>query len=442
MPKAKEIGLKEIPIESIDPGDRYREEYGDINMLAESLRDMGIIQPIAVSTTDEPGRYLLLAGGRRLQAARVLKWTSIPARIYQGPLTELEVREIELEENIQRKDMTWAEVCRLRVQIHELKQQLYGEAEGGVRTDLGQEKKGWSLRDTAKLLGASVGSVATDIKLGKALEERPDLFSGCKTKQDAQKLLAKIAKRAEYVAIAPSVKLTEARLRELADSYILQDFFEGVKRVPEESIDLVEVDPPYGINLREKREVDSPELQAYNEISADEYPEFLARLFRECYRVMAKDSWLICWFAQEPWFETVYQSIKNAGFTVSRMVGVWVKPTGQALNPRFYLPNAVEMFFYARKGNPRIEIQRGTNTFEYTTVSNDKRIHPTERPIELMKDLLKTFARPGARIMVPFAGSGVTLAAAHQLGMTAFGFDLTKAYKDSFIVKLHKGDWQ
>ena len=87
-------------IADIVMGTRIREEMGDLTGLADSLAKYGLIHPVVV---DEEGR--LIAGGRRLEAAKRLGWTEIEVRIL-GDLSEIERRYIELEENVRRKDLT------------------------------------------------------------------------------------------------------------------------------------------------------------------------------------------------------------------------------------------------------------------------------------------------------------------------------------------------
>jgi site-specific DNA-methyltransferase (adenine-specific) len=152
---------------------------------------------------------------------------------------------------------------------------------------------------------------------------------------------------------------------------------------------------------------------------------------------MADHSWLICWFAPEPWFEIVYQELLKAGFTTSRMCGIWTKSYGQTKRPETKLANAYEMFFYARKGNPVLNKQGRINIFDFPPVPAQKKTHPTERPVELMKEVYDTFAFPGSRVLIPFLGSGNGLIAAHQLGLSPIGFELSKEYRDSFLVKVH-----
>jgi DNA modification methylase len=54
----------------------------------------------------------------------------------------------------------------------------------------------------------------------------------------------------------------------------------------------------------------------------------------------------------------------------------------------------------------------------------------------MMKDIYETFVGPNTRLLIPFLGSGNGLIAAHELGISASGFELSKAYKDSFLVKV------
>jgi len=96
--------IEQISIDAIKLGNRVREEYGDIEALAASLKVSGQHVPIIV---DE--KYYLLAGGRRLQAAKLLGWTTIDARVISD-LSPLQKLDIEVQENLMRKDFTEAEI--------------------------------------------------------------------------------------------------------------------------------------------------------------------------------------------------------------------------------------------------------------------------------------------------------------------------------------------
>ena len=91
----------QIQIEDIKIPDRVRKDVGNIDSLAESLKRSGQITPISV-THD----MTLVAGFRRVTAAKKLGWKTIEANIVEGAADEARLLEIELEENVYRKDFT------------------------------------------------------------------------------------------------------------------------------------------------------------------------------------------------------------------------------------------------------------------------------------------------------------------------------------------------
>jgi DNA modification methylase len=129
------------------------------------------------------------------------------------------------------------------------------------------------------------------------------------------------------------------------------------------------------------------------------------------------------------WFELVYQApYEKRLYWPAGLLEYGIKKALLARRciPESILANNYECFFYVRKGYPSITRQGRANVFSYKTVPAQRKVHPTERPIELIQDILQTFCWEGARLMVPFAGSGNTLLAASNLGLTAFGYDLSE----------------
>jgi len=108
----------EIDADRIVIGARRRDDDGDIDELAESIDKHGLLHPLVV---DEDGR--LVAGHRRLLACRSLGWDRIPVRSL-GTLTDAERREIELEENVRRKDLTPVERSKQIVELAEVAAEL------------------------------------------------------------------------------------------------------------------------------------------------------------------------------------------------------------------------------------------------------------------------------------------------------------------------------
>jgi ParB family chromosome partitioning protein len=95
----------QVPISDIKVKKRLRKDLGDIDALAESMKRFGQICPIVLTDNN-----LLIAGGRRLEAARALGWRTINATIANIP-DEVNSLEYEIEENLQRQDFSSEEVA-------------------------------------------------------------------------------------------------------------------------------------------------------------------------------------------------------------------------------------------------------------------------------------------------------------------------------------------
>jgi hypothetical protein len=97
----------DIPLSSIEIGARRRADYGDVGALAKGMKRVGLLQPIVVDL-HEKDSYRLVAGARRIKAAQLLKWVTIPTSLREE-LTDEELHDLELEENENRKSLTTAE---------------------------------------------------------------------------------------------------------------------------------------------------------------------------------------------------------------------------------------------------------------------------------------------------------------------------------------------
>jgi site-specific DNA-methyltransferase (adenine-specific) len=439
---------KAVPLTEIDLGERARKDYRDLEAISESIKSKGLIHPIALSRHPHPERgipYLLVAGGRRFRAHQSLGADTVLSRIYDHVLTDLEYRSIELEENIQREDLDWKEKAFLEREIHRLQVQIHGE-----KVARSADAPGHSMSDTAALLGVSKAKVSQDISLADAIEQFPDApWEKCKSASDAQKLKSRMEKTIvnDHLAIQAQKTMGNAdqRIQRMFDSYIVRDFFDGVAELPKEYFDFVELDPPYGIDLqtaKAKKGLGADGLMDYNEVDAKEYPKFLAKVIKECYRVMKPNSYMVFWFGPDPWFELIASLLEGAGFRVPRIPGIWIKPSGQTNSPTTRLASAYEMFFYAAKGSPTIAKPGTRNVFQFDPVSPDKKRHPTQRPEPMIQSVLETFAPPNSKVLVPFAGSGATLLAAMRSNMIPIGFDLSKAYRDKYILHIKETNGQ
>ncbi len=446
--------LEVVSIDNIEVKDRDREDLGDIAGLRQDIRENGLIQAVAVVDVEDGEQpFRLLVGGRRLAAIgglgedykfgkKTIPAGHVPANVYDASLEELDLALIELAENIRRKDLHFVEEIKTKQRINDLMVEKYGE-----KKSTSPDAPGHSIGDTADMLGATRQGVSQDLILARAIDYFPELAKE-KNKTAAHKKLAQMKRKAvtsvraaeieKKMAATPMEKI-KANIR---DAYIVGDFFEKVKSVPADSVQLAEIDPPYSINLPDsKREYKAVyAVDNYNEVKPAVYKDFMGSTLSETYRVLSKNGWVIVWFGPDPWFHTIHELMVKVGFKTRAMPGIWAKPGGQTMRPETYMASAYEMFFYGTKETGVLEKQGRRNVFDYKPVPPARKSHPTERPIELMTDLISTFVNQDADIIVPFLGSGNTVLAASNLLMYAFGYELNEPYKRPFVVRVDESE--
>lgn len=476
------IKLNAIPhvdfdINDIEFGERFRKEYTGIDELAASIKENGLIHPISVCKNPEDSGHpvRLVTGGRRYTAIKKLidndnYSTRITCRLFDE-IDEVTLRTLELMENVQRKSMTFMEEQALRDEIHRLQVSIHGH-KIGKSTD----SPGHSMTDTAKLLNVSPSMIRQDQNLfekAKALAGTGLVdFSEMKTRTEVKRAVDQFERQATRKVGAAKAKKSlgetkDEKVQALLDAYRIEDCTIGMKAIGSSTIDLVEIDPPYAINLNVAKKGMENGYDGYNEIAPHEYISLMRKVFDECWRIMAPNSWLICWYGPEPWAEVMYHLISggtersakilyanligdnnnkeawrpehgDARFKTHRLCGTWIKDRGQTKQPNLRFGNAYEPFYYARKGDPKMNKPGHNNTFVVPSLNPKEKIHPTERPADLISTILDTFTHAGSRVVVPFAGSGRTLIEAVKLNMIPIGFDLHDGYKEAFTIEVTK----
>jgi ParB-like chromosome segregation protein Spo0J/DNA modification methylase len=409
------VDVREIEIAKIIVKDRYRIEKGDIESLAKTLSEKGQIQPISVDQNMK-----LLAGERRLLAAKHLGWTKIFA-IVRRVSDKVDALEIELLENIARKDMTWKERARLEEKIFEYKSTV---------------DPNWTQRKQAEFTGDALGVVNKRLQLAGALDLLPELgqyeneidaFKAYKRLEEGMVLDMMKAKVPAHVLQA---------VEKAAEHYHVGDAFEGMAHLPDASFHFAEVDPPYGVDLhnRRVRNEDSAPMESYVEWS--DFEEKFTRTAQEVYRLLRPHSFAVFWYGMS-WHTQVADIIRQAGFAIPDIPAVWFKGNaGQTASPDTTWGSCYEPFFLARKGQPKLAKPGRGNVFHFPPLA--QKVHATEKPLLLIKEILGTILLPGSNILCPFLGSGATLRAAYRLGHTGLGWDLSQEHKQGFLRRVEE----
>lgn len=140
--------IVEIPVDSIEanrnqPRVIFNED--SLKELAESIRSQGILQPLLVrSHPDNPDKFQVLAGERRLRAARMISLESVPCIVLEAE--ETQALEIALVENIQRSDLSPIEEARAYKYLAE----RFGQTQEEIASRVGKSRE--SVANTLRLL--------------------------------------------------------------------------------------------------------------------------------------------------------------------------------------------------------------------------------------------------------------------------------------------------
>lgn len=442
----EEYKQTKIHISKIDFGNRKREDYGDLEQFALDIKEVGLLHSVLLldkkeaeseeveKIEEDPDKpFLLLAGGRRLTAWKkyykeLELGEKIPSKVYDRKPSYYEMRKIELMENIGRKDLTWQEKSRMTKELHDMEQKKKGKkvksAEGGH-----------GLKETAEMTGKSKSTVKNEIDLASALEEIPGI-SEINSKTEAIKTLREMHKndKAERKAKRARKEIEEKGMggvkKDIMNSFIHGDFFERAKKLNANSFDLIEIDPPYGIDLGNKKKKAKHKTLTYNEVPASEYEHFMTKTLAHAKRLIKPNGWLVLWYAISPWHDMLVDLLEQHDFKTNGLPALWVKQSGQTNRPKHYFASCYEPFLYARASeDSRLNKGGSANYLIHKSVPAQKKWHPTQRPVSLMEDVISRFIQDG-KVLVPFAGSGVTIRTAYKMGMKSVGFDLDENAKN------------
>jgi site-specific DNA-methyltransferase (adenine-specific) len=181
--------MTSLPFTSILYGTRLRRDYPEVEQLADSIRDNGIIHPITVASNESDDgsvqQYELIAGGRRYNAYVLLRqrhpgeYDNIPVTL-RSVASLSDLRLLELEENFRREDMTWQESTLGIFDYHRL-------ANAAAR----QKDQKWTQSMTAKLAGVSQTQISFLLNVAECLKANDEAVWKTENLSGAVQLLLK-----------------------------------------------------------------------------------------------------------------------------------------------------------------------------------------------------------------------------------------------------------
>ena len=427
IPKDKmQISISTIFI----PPDRQRSKVNEsaIAELAISLATHGQLHAITVAPIDRvrfpdaPStcQWVLVAGYRRLLATALNKYRTIEANLKEG-LDEFQLKEIELDENLRRESLPWQDEVKAKAALAEIRAKLYGD----------------SVRDVAAHIGEAKTQTWEDVKLAKAIQDNPEL-ANAKNKTQAQNKLRLLTRREALTEKAAERQLQgeSAAASNVAGKVKLGDCLVISKEWASGIIDCVVTDPPYGINLDQgETKKGSAHPVIYDDDTYD-IMDLTARVAAEAFRLL-RDNTHAYFFFDIKAYAKVYRALTDVGFTVDPIPLLWVKPgPGQVNHPDSRWGSGYEACFFCRKGQRALLKQGQSNVLAHDPVPSGKKIHPVEKPVSLLRQLIESSTAPGEVVLDFFGGSGSTGEAALQTGRNFLLCEKDPAYHQGIVDRL------
>lgn len=212
---------------------------------------------------------------------------------------------------------------------------------------------------------------------------------------------------------------------------INDDAIETMKKLPDDSIDLIVTDPPYRVKSRGSSGNSGGMFQKdinkkgmvfkHNNVEPIDYiPEF--------YRIL-KDGTHCYIMTNHVNLQNILNTATDCGFKFVKSL-IWNK--GNKIMGRFYM-SQFEYILFFRKGKAKAINNCGTADIinvknKKTKDENGKNIHDTEKPVELMKILIENSSNENDIVLDPFVGVGGALLASQELNRRFIGIELDENY--------------
>lgn len=200
-----------------------------------------------------------------------------------------------------------------------------------------------------------------------------------------------------------------------------EDCLETMKRMPDNFVDLIVTDPPYGMDY-----VSSWRKHKFEKIENDVTLDWIEPFLTESYRVLKQDTHIYL-FCNDYAISDFRNLMKKVGFSVKRVL-VWVKNNHTSGDLEGDYANKTEFVLFAHKGRKGLNGKRETNVLHFDRVATMQ--HPTQKPTTIINYFLEKSSRKEDLVYDPFMGSGTTARACKDLGRNYIGSEISKEYCD------------
>lgn len=197
------------------------------------------------------------------------------------------------------------------------------------------------------------------------------------------------------------------------------DFMRGMA---DSSVDAIITDPPYGMNYQSARRTDSSARKP--KIANDQRP-FIWWL-NDAFRC-AKDGGALVCFCEWRHQEVFRTAIATAGFTLKSQV-IWDREWHGMGDLKASFAPQHDVIWFAVKGSFSFPGKRPRSVVRCQRIAAEDLVHPTEKPVALMRQLVVAVTPQGGTVLDPFSGSGSTGSAAVLEGRNFIGVEREDSY--------------
>ena len=412
---------------TFDDSTRLRSDLNEESLLElmASIKNVGQITPLVV-TRD----LVLIAGRRRLEACRRLGWDSIRVEYYEDldPLTRLIV---EFDENDKRHALTWQEAAHAIEEIHRLKKE--------AASDKGST---WTASDTARALGVSLGKVSEDLVLAAALgnprvEARPSRKGALDTVKRERELglVRELARRR-----ATGMGLSRIPEQNLAGGIVYnEDCRTILKEMEPESVDLVIIDPPWGIDFGKSSQWARHWIGTYDDKETT-VRDTLLETFPLLFKVLKPTCHIYCFYPVQElqwWVET----LTKAGFLIRQRPLIWFKIGQPGITDVYtnFLPCYESILWGYKSGQEGIMKLFSRPVPEAQGWPREPIIwHENSKPVDMLTKWIESSSAINDVVLDCFSGGGSTLAAAFSTGRYYIGCEVDEVNHKKCVERLRQ----
>lgn len=415
--------IAEIQIEA-----RQRKEIppSHIQSLKLSILSKGLLHPIILTSTG-----YLVAGECRLRAIEELHEEAEPffcngEEVPQGEipftylldLSDADLAETELEENLLRAALPWLDEAAARSKIHNL------------RTGQNPQQ---TVMDTAKEIAEVKG---TSVHI-----EREKVAKALLVNEHRNNPKVKAAKSLDqaHKAILDDMEISfkAKQLRTLISPEALHqvihgDLFKELPQLPEGTFDLIACDPPYGIDADTMKNTSQHFYEDNQEYALKVSKFIISEGFR-----LTKPKALLFMFCDIDLFLGLRTYAQQQGWVTWRAPLIFSKGSvGHAPWGRSGFVRTYELLLFAVKGQRELMQPGGPDVIQIDK-SNKGLQHAAEKPPSLWNHLLSRAVLPGQRVLDPCCGGGSIFDAGHKLGIPITGIELSEEYYNKALLRAH-----